>query len=39
MDTSETLEGVNGLPVFEVPAWAEVIPTSRARELLAEEGI
>jgi len=26
---------VNGLPVFKVPAGAEVIPTGRATELLA----
>jgi hypothetical protein len=30
---------VNGLPVFKVPANAEVIPTSRAGEILAEEGL
>lgn len=30
---------VNGLPVFKVPAGAEVIPTSRARSILAEEGL
>jgi len=30
---------VNGLPVFKVPADADVIPTGRARELLAEEGL
>jgi hypothetical protein len=29
---------VNGLPVFKVPAGAEIIPTNRARDLLAEEG-
>jgi hypothetical protein len=28
---------VNGLPVFKVPVDAEVIPTSRAGEMLAEE--
>jgi hypothetical protein len=30
---------VNGLPVFKLPKNAEVIPTSRAEELLAEEGL
>ncbi len=29
---------VNGLPVFKVQPGAEVIPTTRARDLLAEEG-
>jgi hypothetical protein len=29
----------DGLPVFTVPADAEVIPGSRASELLAKEGI
>ena len=27
----------NGLPVFNVPPDAEIIPTARARELLAED--
>jgi hypothetical protein len=30
---------VSGLPVFKVPADAELIPSSRASELLAEEGL
>jgi hypothetical protein len=30
---------VNGLPVFKVPADAELIPSNRARELLSEEGL
>jgi len=30
---------VKGLPVFKVPPGAEVIPTSRAGKLLAEEGL
>ena len=28
----------NGLPVFRVPVDAAVIPTNRARDLLADEG-
>ncbi len=30
---------VNGLPVFKVPPGAEIIPSSRARDILAEEGL
>ena len=30
---------VDGLPVFSVSASAEIIPGSRAHELLAEEGL
>jgi adenylyl- and sulfurtransferase ThiI len=30
---------VSKLPVFKVPPGAEVIPTTRAGELLAEEGL
>ena len=33
--SSET-GNVNGLPVFKVPAGAEIIPTSRAKEFLDE---
>jgi len=29
----------DGMPVFKVPAGSEVIPTSRARDILAEEGL
>lgn len=36
--SAETAD-VNGLPVFKVPAHADVIPSSRARELLEEEGL
>jgi len=39
LQASTATGNVNGLPVFKVPAGAEVIPTSRARELLAEEGL
>jgi hypothetical protein len=39
LQASAATGNVNGLPVFKVPAGAEVIPTSRAREFLAEEGL
>jgi len=29
----------NGLPVFDVPPNADIIPTSRAKELLAEDAL
>ncbi|HEX9591822.1 MAG TPA: antitoxin [bacterium] len=33
----QTKEG--GLPLFQVPAEAEIIPGNRARELLSDEGM
>jgi Arc/MetJ family transcription regulator len=39
LNASANTSTVNGLPVFQVPADAELIPSSRARELLSEEGL
>jgi hypothetical protein len=39
MGPAAELEPVDGLPVFVVAARSEVIPGSRASELLAEEGV
>jgi hypothetical protein len=32
-------KSVNGLPVFSVPPGGRIIPSNRADELLAEEGM
>jgi hypothetical protein len=39
LNTSVNTSTVNGLPVFKIPADAEIIPSNRAREILAEEGL
>ncbi len=39
LQASAETGNVNGLPVFKIPAGSEVIPTSRARDLLAEHGL
>ncbi len=35
----EDVDPANGLPLFAVPSESEVIPGSRATELLASEGV
>jgi hypothetical protein len=39
LEQRATIETVDGLPVFKVATGSELIPGSRASELLAEEGL
>lgn len=38
MQPREVIRGEDGLPAFDVPSDAKIIPATRAQELLAEEG-